>query len=133
MKTVKFSRQRECIKQYLMSRKDHPTADMIYTAVKQEFPNISLGTVYRNLAFLVDHGEIIKLSCGENCDRFDANTQKHYHFLCSSCGQVYDLKMMPLDHIDVIAGENFDGMIEGHEAYFYGSCRSCHEKNEKTS
>mgnify|MGYP001624012395 FL=1 len=52
MKSVKFSRQRECIKNYLMLRKDHPTADMVYEAVRQEYPNISLGTVYRSTGIL---------------------------------------------------------------------------------
>lgn len=130
MKTVKHSRQRDCIKHYLMSRADHPTADMVYSAVREEFPNISLGTVYRNLTFLEEHGEIVKLCCGGNCDRYDAKTTRHYHFICSVCGSVSDLEMMPLDHIDVIAGEKFDGMIEGHQVVFYGKCRQCmeHEK-----
>ena len=130
MKTVKHSRQRECIKHYLMSRKDHPTADMVYSAVREEFPNISLGTVYRNLTFLEEHGEIVKLICGGSCDRYDARISRHYHFVCSVCGSVSDLEMMPLDHIDVIAGEKFDGIIEGHQVVFYGKCRQCIE-NEK--
>lgn len=125
MKTVKFSRQRESIKKYLMSRKDHPTADMVYEAVRQEYPNISLGTVYRNLNFLVEHGEIIKIRCDENYDRFDANTSKHYHFMCRKCGAVSDLEMIPVDHINIIAGEHFGGKIEGHNAFFYGLCENC--------
>ena len=130
MKTVKYSRQRESVKNYLMSRKDHPTADMVYEAVRQEYPNISLGTVYRNLNFLVEHGEIIKIRCDENCDRFDANTHKHYHFICRNCGCVSDLRMLPVVHIDVIAGEHFGGTIEGHHAFFYGICEKC--KSEET-
>lgn len=125
MKTVKYSRQRESIKNYLMSRKDHPTADMVYEAVRQDFPNISLGTVYRNLNFLVEHGDIVKIRCDENYDRFDANTLKHYHFICRKCDCVSDLNMIPVDHIDVIAGEHFKGKIEGHHAFFYGICEKC--------
>ena len=53
MKTLKYSRQRESIKACLMSRKDHPTADALYTSIREQFPNISLGTVYRNLNLLV--------------------------------------------------------------------------------
>ena len=52
MGAVKHSRQRDAIKTFLMSRKDHPTADVVYTFVKNDFPSISLGTVYRNLSFL---------------------------------------------------------------------------------
>ena len=57
----KYSRQRESIKKYLASTKEHPTADMVYTNIRKQYPNISLGTVYRNLNLLVDHGEIINL------------------------------------------------------------------------
>ena len=125
MRTVKYSRQREAIKNYLMSTKEHPTAEMVYEAIREVCPNISLGTVYRNLTFLVDHGEIIRLRCGEDSDRFDGNTTRHYHFICRECGCVKDLTMLPIDHIDAIAGEHFDGSIEGHYAYFYGICAQC--------
>ena len=64
MKTLKYSRQRESIKANLMSRHDHPTADALYASIREEFPNISLGTVYRNLNLLVETGEILKLTCG---------------------------------------------------------------------
>ena len=59
---LKYSRQRECIKTFLMDRKDHPTADTVYMHVRQEYPNISLGTVYRNLTLLSDIGEISRLN-----------------------------------------------------------------------
>ena len=57
MATLKYSRQRESIKNYLASTTEHPTADTVYMHVKEEFPNISLGTVYRNLNLLTDLGE----------------------------------------------------------------------------
>lgn len=125
MKSVKYSGQRESIKRYLASTKEHPTADMVYAAVREEYPSISLGTIYRNLTFLEQHGEIIKLSCGGESERYDANTGQHYHFICQSCGSVIDLDMISLDHIDVIAGEKFKGVIEGHRAFFYGKCEAC--------
>ena len=62
MAALKYSRQRESIKHYLMTTKEHPTADTVYMHVKKEFPNISLGTVYRNLNLLTDIGEAIKIS-----------------------------------------------------------------------
>ena len=58
---LKHSRQREEIKNFLMTRKDHPTADVVYMNLRQEFPNISLGTVYRNLTLLADIGEILRI------------------------------------------------------------------------
>ena len=91
MATLKYSRQREAIKSYLVSRHDHPTADMVYTAIRKIYPNISLGTVYRNLTLLEEQGDIIKISCGENSDRFDGRTDPHYHIICRECGCVEDL------------------------------------------
>ena len=61
---TKHSRQRECIKEFLATRYDHPTAEIIYLNVKEKFPNLSLGTVYRNLSLLTELGEIQKLSTG---------------------------------------------------------------------
>ena len=58
---IKYSRQREAIKEFMMTRKDHPTADVVYMNVRQEFPNISLGTVYRNLTLLSEMGELLRL------------------------------------------------------------------------
>ena len=100
MKILKYSRQRESIKASLMNRKDHPTADAVYASIREEFPNISLGTVYRNLNLLVELGEVQKLTFGDGKDHFDADTSLHYHFVCRSCGAVIDLPMEPLSDID---------------------------------
>ena len=105
MPALKYSRQRESIKEYLMSTKEHPTADMVYLHVKQEFPNISLGTVYRNLNLLADIGEIIKISTLNGGDRFDGTTTPHYHFFCTDCGAVLDLDMDNIETINHIAGK----------------------------
>jgi len=122
---LKYSRQREVIKECLMNREDHPTADMVYMDVRETFPNISLGTVYRNLQLLTDLGEIQKLNVGDGVDHFDAKTFPHYHFICKECGSVIDLQMENIDTIKDIAGVNFDGQIAGHITYFYGICGNC--------
>lgn len=125
---IKYSRQRECIKQFLVNRYDHPTAETIYINVKKEFPNISLGTVYRNLSLLTELGEIQKISTGIGPDRFDGNPNPHYHFFCRKCGCVTDLDMEGIDHINILAGSLFDGEIEGNVTYFYGKCADCLKK-----
>ncbi|MGN0353424.1 MAG: transcriptional repressor [Roseburia sp.] len=125
---LKRSKQRDAILSFLATRYDHPTAETVYLNIKEDFPNISLGTVYRNLNLLSEIGEIQKISSGVGPDRFDANTDPHYHFLCKKCGSVIDLELDGLDHIDVLAAQNFDGKIEGHVTYFYGQCPDC--KNE---
>ena len=122
---TKYSRQRECIKEYLSSTKEHPTADTIYMKVREVYPNISLGTVYRNLSLLAERGEIVKLSCGDGCDRFDGNTEPHYHFICRHCGRVIDLDMEPIEPINTIANAHFSGRVDGNITYFYGLCDEC--------
>lgn len=130
MATLKYSRQRESIKTFLMTRKDHPTADTVYMNIRQEYPNISLGTVYRNLSLLSDLGEIQKLSLGDGADRFDGNAKAHYHFICRQCQCVKDLDMEQDTVFDKTASKHFqDGSIEGHMAYFYGICNECQQEN----
>lgn len=125
MKTLKYSRQRESIKACLMTRCDHPTADAIYTSIREEYPNISLGTVYRNLNLLVELGEIQKLTCGDGKDHFDADTSPHYHFVCKHCGAVVDIPMNPLSDVDREAERCLGAAIDSHTIYFYGSCPDC--------
>ncbi len=125
---MKFSRQRECIREFLAGRQDHPTAETVYTNVKKEFPNISLGTVYRNLSLLTEVGELQKISTGIGPDRFDWNTAPHYHVICTKCGCVMDLKLENIDHINILAGNEFEGRIDGHIAYFLGTCKDCLQK-----
>lgn len=125
---LKYSRQREAIKEFLMATKEHPTADTVYLNVRKEFPNISLGTVYRNLTLLADMGDIVRLHLGDGTDHFDACTEPHYHFVCTECGSVTDLQVDTLDTINELAGAGFDGHIHGHVTYFYGTCGNCHKK-----
>lgn len=129
MAVLKYSRQREAIKDYLMHTTEHPTADTVYMHVKQEFPNISLGTVYRNLNLLADIGEAIKISTADGRDRFDGRTQPHYHFYCKECGCLRDLDLEPMEHINELAGKNFEGMIDSHSIIFYGKCGDCIKKS----
>ena len=129
---LKKSKQRDLIKSFLMGRKDHPTADIIYMNVRQQLPNISLGTVYRNVTLLADIGEIQRLRVGDGVDHFDADISPHYHFVCTECGSVIDLQMDNIDSINDIAGAGFDGKIAGHVTYFYGTCGCCNATCENT-
>ncbi len=122
---LKHSKQRDSIMEFLRERKDHPTADTVYMNVRQNFPNISLGTVYRNLTLLADIGEIARIRVGDGVDHFDADTSPHYHFICKECGSVIDLDMEDLAFINETASKKFNGMIEGHFTYFYGKCSNC--------
>ena len=126
---LKYSRQREAIIDFMMTRKDHPSADVVYENVRKEFPNISLGTVYRNLTLLSEMGELLRLRVGDCVDHFDATVTPHYHFICTHCKKVIDLDLDIIQSVNDIAGTNFDGNIEGHVTYFYGTCRDCSQSN----
>lgn len=122
---LKHSKQRDSIKEFLSTRKDHPTADVVYTNVRKSFPNISLGTVYRNLTLLADIGEISRLRIGDGVDHFDYDTSPHYHFVCSECGSVSDIDFPFMEHMTEAVRKNFRGEIRGQMTYFYGCCENC--------
>ncbi len=124
---IKHSRQREAVRNNLINRCDHPTAEMVYMDIKEDFPNISLGTVYRNLSFLSDLGEIQKISTGAGPDRFDGNPKPHCHFQCRKCFNVLDIPFEHPEKLNAHASKNFLGIIEGNRIQFYGLCPSCIE------
>ena len=139
MRALKYSRQRESILEFLQGRDDHPTADTVYMNIRRIYPNISLGTVYRNLSLLASLGEIRRITCEDGAERFDAVTKPHYHVVCRRCGRVEDLHMKWEEDEDRRAADIYRGRIEGHTTCFYGICarcleeESCGEKNEKNS
>ncbi len=124
---LKYSRQRESIKSFLMGRKDHPTADTVYMHVRQQYPNISLGTVYRNLTLLSDLGEISRLNVGDGVDRFDADTSPHQHIVCTTCGCVQDVYLPDAEKIMEYANTFYNGSITTQTIHFRGICKDCLE------
>ena len=132
MGSLKYSRQRASIKEYLMSTVDHPTADTVYLHVRKEFPRISLGTVYRNLNLLADMGEAVKITTPNGGDRFDGRTDPHYHVVCTSCGNVFDVDVSYDKNMFSKAVCMEDGfIITSHELIFEGICRDCREKEKE--
>ena len=90
-KVFRQSKQRNRILELLRSTDRHPTADWLYQQLKNEFPYLSLGTVYRNLGTLIEQGLVKKIHFGSTFDRFEAKTQPHYHLICESCGNIIDV------------------------------------------
>ena len=125
MKAIKHSKQRDSIKTCLMGRRDHPTADAVYMSIREEFPNISLGTVYRNLSLLEEIGEIIKILTGVGPDHYDYNTAPHYHFICRGCGRVMDIDLDFADELMTQVQESTDLAIESCSVSFTGLCPDC--------
>lgn len=124
----KRSRQREAILTFLQQRTDHPTADLIYQGVKDEIPNLSPGTVYRNLKLLEESGVIQRISIGDSADHYDGNASPHYHFYCKRCGSLTDFPMPVLSDLNMLASHRFSGRIDGHLVQFCGVCPDCLSK-----
>ena len=125
MATTKYSRQREAIIHFLQSRTDHPTAEVIYQNLRRTNPNISLGTVYRNLAKLSEAGVILKINCNDASDHFDGNPKPHGHFICKSCHSITDFTTENLHFDSVIEENHFEGIITESHVLFYGICKDC--------
>ena len=130
MKNINYSRQRQAILDYLCSRKDHPTADVIYSNVREIYPKISLATVYRNLNLLAEMGTIRKVKGLNESEHFDADTSDHQHFICRQCGGVEDIYLNDSDFVKDLtckaaASTGFEGHITGNDIYFYGICKAC--------
>jgi Fur family peroxide stress response transcriptional regulator len=123
---MRYSRQREVILTTLKDNPCHPTADYIYGLIRKDNPNISLGTVYRNLSILANKGIIKRVKGLDNKERFDHNTFDHAHIKCTCCGRVEDI-MLPrevaqsLDNLQV--GTDFK--INNCEILMQGLCSDC--------
>ncbi len=128
MSQVRMTRQRAIILEELRKVKTHPTADEVYSIVREIMPRISLGTVYRNLDFLAETGEIQKLESAGSTKRFDGDTSWHQHVRCTECGCIGDV-MQPqhtpsTEHLQV---EGFS--ITGARIEYDGICAKCSRGN----
>jgi len=122
-KPFRYSRQREKILELLRESKNHPSADSVYEKIKEEFPSISLGTVYRNLGVLHEQGLINRIMHTGGADRFDADMYDHSHFYCEKCGEIYDIT-------DDRSADRPDITTDGHSisrqtTSYYGTCNKC--------
>lgn len=124
---MKYSRQRELILNEVINSNDHPTADSIYDKLKKKSPGLSLGTVYRNLTQLEDHGIIKKINFPGHPVRFDGNLCDHDHFICEVCGEIYDIEKsnIRLEYGSLVS----DGfVVESREIILRGTCPKCSKK-----
>lgn len=87
------TKQRELILQTVQNSRLHPTADDVYRIVREKMPNISLGTVYRNLGLLCEIGQLRKISISGEPDRFDRVDDWHDHMSCIRCGKIIDITL----------------------------------------
>lgn len=125
---MKFSKQRELILNYILNSHEHLTADTIYADLKKDNPELSLGTVYRNLTKLTEIGAIKKVSLPNQVDKFDKNLEPHAHFICDECGSITDINIPGMDKfLDKVSDE--DGIsIRKYDLTLNGICKKCKSK-----
>ena len=124
-KTKRF-KKRDAILDCVRSTKVHPSADWVYARLKPDISDLSLGTVYRNLALFKDQGLITSLGTVKGIERFDANTAPHVHYICSSCGDVVDLPEITVpEEMNAAAAHASGGRVECCQLTFTGICGDC--------
>ncbi|MFC1909315.1 Fur family transcriptional regulator [Chloroflexota bacterium] len=122
------TRQREAILNVLRQAASHPTADWVYDEVRKVIPNISKGTVYRNLKVLRERGDISELNLSGTVSRYEGNQDNHYHFRCEKCGRVFDLDEPVNRELDESVAKRTGFKVSYHQLEFRGICNDCQQK-----
>jgi len=122
---LRMTRQRQVILEELRATDQHPSADDLYSRVKQKLPRISLGTVYRNLEILSELGEIQTIASAGNLKRFDGEAQNHYHMRCLGCDRLFDAPLEVIDALERALQTKTDFRVLSHRIEFVGFCRDC--------
>jgi len=125
------TKQKEAILRVLRNTKAHPTADWIYEQVKKEMPNISKGTVYRNLQVLREDGAITELNLSGTLSRFEAKQDRHYHFRCELCARVFDVDEPVNNELDERVARRTGFVVSHHQLEFRGLCQDCQQLETK--
>ena len=132
--TTKQFRKRNAILAYLRQTKEHPSAEMVFNHLKPEYPDLSLGTVYRNLAMFKEKGEIMSVGTVNGVERFDGNTMPHVHFVCTGCSAVTDLPQIAVpEELNNRVTQETGGVIDTCQLTFVGICQTCKEGKQETA
>ena len=125
MPTRKNSKKRQVILEALAATTAHPTAQELYQQLKPDYPDLSLGTVYRNLSLFAEEGDAMSVGVFRGQERFDARTEPHAHLHCAQCGRVIDVPL-PFDaQLDAKASEQIGWNVTSHYTIFEGLCPNC--------
>lgn len=126
MAIVRQSKKRDAMLALLQSSRDHPSADRIYQQLKPQYPDLSLGTVYRNLSQLCTQGLVRRVGTVNGQERYDGRTFPHSHFICNRCGSVVDLpRLSPEGDCVEQLSVQYEFMVEDCEFIVRGLCKSC--------
>lgn len=121
--------QKELILTTVREMRSHVTADAVYDRIHETYPNISKGTVYRNLGILADEGEIRRVEIPDGPDRFDFTLADHYHVRCVRCGEVSDVDMDTIKDIDDRIKDTHGMKFINYDILFKGICPTCQKAN----
>ena len=124
--STKQFRKRNAILAYLRMTNAHPSAETIFTDLKAQIPDLSMGTVYRNLNLFKQQGLACSVATVNGVERFDGNTESHVHFICTGCDAVIDLMDLqtPKALLEA-AAQSCGGRAEGYQLCFTGLCSEC--------
>jgi Fur family peroxide stress response transcriptional regulator len=122
---VPVTPQRVAIYKALLQADSHPDAEALYEQVRQEIPNLSLATVYKNLEALEKLGVVRELTPLHETARFDANLDHHHHLVCTSCKKVVDLYDHALDALHVAPALTRGFQISNVRVQVEGRCAEC--------
>ena len=126
--STKQYKKRNAILEVLRSTTAHPSAEMVHKMLQEEYPDISLATVYRNLALFKNQGLIQSVTTVRGTERFDANTEPHVHFICAGCDAVIDLHQIKVPETLSSSVEKTSGChVESCQLNFTGMCSSCQQ------
>ncbi|NLJ32059.1 MAG: transcriptional repressor [Clostridiales bacterium] len=128
-----YSKKREAILKAIRSTTTHPTAEWVYQTLKPQHPDLSLGTVYRNIARFKENGQIISVGVVNGQERFDGNVKPHSHFICSVCGRVFDVggDYLGREAAERIA-DRYRFQVNSSEVVFRGICAECLNRQSET-
>lgn len=122
----RFTEQRATIYRYLASTDVHPTADEVFSAVRQSLPGISLATVYKSLETLVGCGLAAKLTYADNSARYDGRTDPHHHARCVVCDCVVDIPgEIPEAQVEAVRDRVVGFAVTGYRLEISGYCGRC--------
>jgi Fur family peroxide stress response transcriptional regulator len=130
-KGCKVTPQRLVVYDVLAHSKEHPTAEMIYDKVREDYPTMSFATVYKSVEIFSKLGIIQVLNTGEDSFRYDADTTVHPHIRCIKCGKVCNVSHLEAKAVENMVSSETGFKVEGHQFYFYGVCPECQSKNKK--
>ena len=127
---MRYSKQRAAILDFVQESCSHPTASEVYEGVRTSLPQISLGTVYRNLIQLCEAGMISAVDVGSGPTRFDRRIDEHQHYRCTRCGRLFDVEIPSGSLFSAEVEPSLPGTLEAYSVSFFGICEACRARKD---